>query len=225
MGNWSWDSSSLRRWLRPYSPWTILGGLLAIVLSALIVYWFFSTPTVGESAIVLSVGAVFMTLLWDKVHKGIKALFVGIFLALPAIEYQAIKKDHAENAGAQADAYRVQQETLKQIGDGFTSVLKTDQDNFNKTISELLNSERAERRRFETLLIRQSELYAHEAQLAESLHGSLTPGSDTTPPNNCHPASNKEVLVMWGAPNQPLNVDLVSRFPTTRVTSESRRRT
>jgi len=134
-------------------------------------------------------------------------------------------KKTTQKTQEQADAYRVQQETLKQIGDGFTSVLKTDQDNFNKTISELLNSERAERRRFETLLIKQSELYAHEAQLAESLHGSLTPGSDTTPPNNCHPASNKEVLVMWGAPNQPLNVDLVSRFPTTRVTSESRRRT
>lgn len=203
---------------------------IAVVGWSFYVWKFQQYPPVGIYIAILGALGVIVTI-FPPEHNWEKALWLGVFFALMAFEIHNLYKHDADQAREQKEDRLAERlafdnemvafgKVLQQGQDNLQAILKQQNEHFDKTIKAMLSSQRAEHDHFNSLLSKESELYEHEEQLAESLHGRLIPGSEPTPQNRCRSVTAKELLVLWGVSGQEPNAQIVTHFPHVVLASQ-----
>lgn len=212
---------------RKYRSWKLLSWLVVLVFLCAGVSWLFSVPSVGKGGVLLAVGATLMPLFWEKIDVAGRMSWIAMLFILASVEYRAINQDQQETA-------KKQQETLKQIGDGFKAVLTTQQTSFSNLISQSqtnfhsliddertnfkgmmtnnLQSQRQQNANFAALLGQEKELLNNQKELYEFASDKLVPASEPTPPNSCRSQLPGDVFVFLGTRG---NATVTNQFPNT----------
>jgi hypothetical protein len=185
--------------------------------------WLFgTTPSPGYSIGVLAVVAAVMSVHPEMkdFQKVIWMLLIGAFLT---IEFRAIDKDRKENNKQQAATEQQQQQAFQSILDSgtqnFKDLLSQEQAHFEKTIGLFLKAQRDERKAFSGVLEQQQALFRHQEEVAESLNGTLVPGSEPTPSNRCTgQVPDNAVVTIIGSSG---GASYTSTFPHTIIRSRS----
>ncbi len=205
---------------RIFTAIQMLGICVALAFSVLA--WFFGWyPHPGISVAVLAVLAAAMSI-QPEMKGSHKAAWMLLFGAFLAIEFLAISQEakqestarDAENGQFDSIARGLQQSIMqsgyqfKETMQAYSSAESARQKQFEATTNQFDQINGGEQRRFDALI-------DHEEKLAESLNGTLVPGNEPTPANNCpdEEIPPKSVRVFIGDAKVQ-NVNVVDRFPS-----------
>lgn len=198
----------IKAWVKLFAAfggWMLVGICLPLGL-----WWYWHIPTPGKGGILLALVATLMPLVWEDVHAMGRAGLILTLVVLFAVEYRAIDKDRDAITKAQA-------EELKQIGQGFTTVLTEQQHNFAKMLQDnqtnfsrvlreqqsgfhamlenALETQRKQNEQFAKVLDKERELFAAQQQLFPALNGQLIAAGDASPDTQCGNLSKDQYLV------------------------------
>jgi hypothetical protein len=212
---------------------TWIGVPLWLVSATFAVYSYIFIPSPGKAIAALAVVAGVMSVRDSKVLG--KIAWVSLLVLMLIVEFRAIDKDRKDSQAAEDKHLKEERESFKSVlvnqASGFSTVLGTQQQNFEQTLQSIIDSEnddrshfestirrfnrveQGERERFAALLKRDDDLYEHEQKLAGVFDGVLTPGTDQTPENDCRVSDPAGILIFLGDEVRA-NVAIVDSFPS-----------
>jgi len=217
-----------RKWLRGLPRSHQLFLLAKLLCVAFACYFWQYLPTPGIAIAFAGFVAVLMSL-QPEMAGWQKAIWLVLIVGLTVIEIRAITRDREENDAQQARILEEQRNSFKVIldttRDSFERMLKqqqTDfdesQENYSKTMTALLNSQRTSEREFGKMLDSVKGVFDRQEQLARSMSGELIPASDPMPTHNCESLNSDESILIMAGNAYPVRV-----FPYTVLQVRGRR--
>lgn len=104
-----------------FCSWVVVLSFIGISL------WWWYTPSVGKSGVLLAVGATLMAPFWEKVGIVGKMSWILMLFLLLGVEYRAIDLEHIQYLSDQKEAH----DTLL---NGFSNLLQNQQTSFQKML-------------------------------------------------------------------------------------------
>jgi hypothetical protein len=194
--------------------WKLVGWICVAPFLVAGICWMHWTPSAGKGGIALAVGATLMPLFWERMTVAGKMTWIAMLFVLLFAEYRAIDNEHKTYAEDQKTAREEERKSfgklleteqagvakiLKEQNEAVAGILSQEQQHFDKTLQNLVHSQREERAQFTKVLQSEKELFVSEQQLFPALNGQLIPANDPTPQTQCGEPSNGQYLVANGS--------------------------
>lgn len=136
-----------------------------------------------------------------------KAIWVVVLVSLTVLEIKAIVRSDKETG----EVRRQQNEEFRRIGDGINLAIAASSAQFQATMEGFSNEQSGRQKQFKATMTQFTRNFEHQDQLAESFSGTLEPGSEPTPANNC--SAGAETVMVFLGEESDANVIVVRTFP------------
>jgi hypothetical protein len=201
------------RWLQNAFKNRWLQHALQIIVAVLWLWWWFHVPLPGKALLVLTIVAIFISLVDITAMQ--RLIWIILVVALAFLENKAINKDRAEFVAAQEKFSNEQKQHFDDIGEGIKTAVTQSQNQFQATMKSTDALLKESKENIDAITGGKTFCYVSALIVGEDEAALAIATVGTSPLHDVNiDAVDLDMKNDLMAKNQPLTIDTIQHFTT-----------